>query len=269
MVVYLLVAILYRTTTVIYSLNYVKLFCLLTIEYIASTQKTLTVLQRNMFNCNKICNELQYRFDLNFSDFQTDAKLAGLSWDTRQGGIIISPSLVVWSSAKLINGAYDQLYSIEVNNDEMIVEAITQKMVALHPRKWKHLAKATPNVHKQGVPVVAKYFFDIGKVYLRGSDYIAITKKTMKQYQFIVLKHPLEPLLSDYHEKCMPYHVSHEGSDFIVDNRSPFLTKRNYEVLFLNDEGNWYSFDHVVKNISVGIRADLHRQMQIESILED
>jgi hypothetical protein len=91
-----------------------------------------------MFNTSKICNELQRRFNLRFSDFQVDAKLAGLSWDIRKGGIIVSPTLVVWSSPKLIDNTYDQLYAIEDNTDDMIIEIITKKMVALHPRKWKN-----------------------------------------------------------------------------------------------------------------------------------
>lgn len=95
-----------------------------------------------MFNTNKICSELQRRFELSFSDFRSDAKLAGLTWDTRKGGIIVYPTFVVWSSPKLIDNTYDQLYAIEDNTEEMIIEIITKKMVALHPRKWKmYMAK--------------------------------------------------------------------------------------------------------------------------------
>ena len=94
-----------------------------------------------MFNTNKICNELERRFNVTFRDFQVDSKLANFSWDIRQGGIILSPTLVFWSSPKLIDNTYTHIYSMEDNTDEMIIEIITQKMVALHPRKWKNVVE--------------------------------------------------------------------------------------------------------------------------------
>ena len=94
-----------------------------------------------MFNSNKICNELKRRFQLNFSDFQVDAKKVDFSWNISQGGIIISPSRVFWSSPKLIDNTYTQIYSMEDNTDETMIEILAKKMLALHPRKWKNVVK--------------------------------------------------------------------------------------------------------------------------------
>lgn len=84
------------------------------------------------YNVKMICNELSRRFKLNFV-----SNRCMFSWNVIEGGIIVDDEIIVFSSKKLIDDTYCQMYASENYSNEEIIVLLSKKMSKLYPRKYK------------------------------------------------------------------------------------------------------------------------------------